>query len=73
MEPKKNDTNELTFKTETNSQTWKTNIWLPKGSKGGRDKLELWDSRYTLLYTKSINNRTHCIAQGTYIQYIVIT
>ena len=28
---KKNDTNELIYKTETNSQTWKTNLLLPKG------------------------------------------
>ena len=31
---KKNDTNELTHKTEIDSQTQKTNLWLPKG-KGG--------------------------------------
>ena len=27
----KNDTNELIYKTETDSQTSKTNLWLPKG------------------------------------------
>ena len=32
----KNDTNELIYKTETDSQTSKTNLWLPKG-KGGRE------------------------------------
>ena len=26
----KNDTNELIYKTETDSQTLKTNLWLPK-------------------------------------------
>ena len=35
---KKNDTNELIYKTEIESQMWKTNLWLP-GGKGGRDKL----------------------------------
>ena len=30
----KNDTNELVYKTETDSQTSKTNLWLPVG-KGG--------------------------------------
>ena len=30
----KNDTNELIYKTETDSQMWKTNLWLQKG-KGG--------------------------------------
>ena len=34
----KYDTNKLTYKTETDSQTWKTNLWLPK-RKGGRDTL----------------------------------
>ena len=30
MESKKNDTNELIYKTETDSQTQKTNLQLPK-------------------------------------------
>ena len=40
----KNDTNELIYKIETDSQTSKTYSWLPKG-KGdrGRDKLGVWD------------------------------
>ena len=41
----KNDTNELMDKTETDSQTQKTNLWLPKGK-------ELGINRYTLLYIK---------------------
>ena len=32
---KKKDTNELISKTERDSQTQKTNLWLPKG-KGGK-------------------------------------
>ena len=32
---KKNNTNELIYKTETDSQTSKTNLWLPKGKRGG--------------------------------------
>ena len=36
----KQDTNELFYKTETDSQTQKANLWLPKGKGGwGRDKL----------------------------------
>ena len=31
----KNDTNALTYKTEIDSQTVKTNLWLPKGKGGG--------------------------------------
>ena len=34
---------ESTYKTETDSQTQKTNLWLPKGKvKGGEGKLEVW-------------------------------
>ena len=30
----KNDTNEFIYKTETDSQVLKTNLWLPKGKSG---------------------------------------
>ena len=36
----KNNTNESIYKTETDSQTWKTNI-VTKGA--GRDRLGIWD------------------------------
>ena len=40
----KYDTNELFCKTETESQTQKTNLWLPKGKEGeGGNKLGVWD------------------------------
>ena len=38
----KNDRNVLIYKTEIDSQTQKTNLWLP-GGKWRRDKLEDWD------------------------------
>ena len=38
---KKNDTNELFYRTETDSQTLKTNLRLPKGK--CVDKLGVWD------------------------------
>ena len=38
----KNGTDESVCRAERDSQTWKTNVWLPKG-KGGRDKLGIWD------------------------------
>ena len=41
----KYDTNELIYKTETHSQTQKTNLWLPKGKNGGRGKLGVWDQQ----------------------------
>ena len=31
VESKKNDTNELIYKTEIDSQTQRTKLWLPKG------------------------------------------
>ena len=37
------DINELIHKTETDSETQKTNLWLPKGEDGERDKLGVWD------------------------------
>ena len=40
----KNDTNELIYKTETDSKTSKTNLWSPKWKGWGRrDKLGVWD------------------------------
>ena len=38
----KKGTNELMYKTETELQMQKSNLWLP-GVRGGRDKLEDWD------------------------------
>ena len=39
----KKDTNELTYKTETDLQISRTNLWLPEGKRGRRDKSEAWD------------------------------
>ena len=39
----KDDTNELIYKTEKDSQTSKTNLWLPKGKGGKRDKVGVSD------------------------------
>ena len=38
----KKDTNEFIDKTETDSLTSKTNLWLPKG-KGDRDEMGAWN------------------------------
>ena len=37
-----NDTKELIYKTETDSQTSKTNLWLPKRTRWGTDGLGVW-------------------------------
>ena len=40
----KNDTKELIYETETNSQISKPNLWLPRGKTwGGREKLGEWE------------------------------
>ena len=49
----KNNPNESIYKTETDSQTWKINLWLPKGKGGwGGINEELGINIYTPLYTK---------------------
>ena len=47
----KYDTNKLIYKTETDSQTQKANLWLPKG-KGTGISQELEINQYKLLYVK---------------------
>lgn len=39
----RNDTNELTYKTETDSQTLRTNLWLLGYRMRGRDSQEVWN------------------------------
>ena len=41
----KNGTSELIYKTETDSQTQETNLWLPKGKERTGDKLGVWDQQ----------------------------
>ena len=38
----KNDTIELIYKTKIDSETQKTNLWLPNGKRSERDKFRLW-------------------------------
>ena len=40
---KKIDTNELIYKTETDSQTQETNLRMVTKGEGGRNKLGVWD------------------------------
>ena len=50
---KKNGMNELIYETEIDSQTQKTNLWLPKGrvEGRGRDKLGVYDEHiHTTIY-----------------------
>jgi len=55
---KQNDTNELTYKTETDSQTSRRHLLLSGGRMGGRDIVrQLGMDMYTLLYLKWITNK----------------
>ena len=65
------DTNELIYKTEIDSQTQRTDLWLPrKGSRGGKE-WEFGISRGKLLYIGWINNKILLYSTGNNIQYPV--
>ena len=69
----KYDTNELIYETVIDSQTQRTNLWLPR-ERGGREGME-WEfenSRCKLLYIAWINNKILLYSTGNYIQYPVI-
>ena len=69
-----NYTNEPIYKTETDSQTQKRNLWLHKrkGKRGGINK-EYKINRYKLLYIKQISKKDLHYSTGNYIKYSVIT
>ena len=46
----KNDTDELTCKTEIETQTQRTNVWIPKGEGHGGINGEIGTDIYTSLY-----------------------
>ena len=52
VKSKKNDIDELIYKTEIDSESQKTNLWLPKGIQGMEgEKLGVWDERiYIIMY-----------------------
>ena len=69
----KYDTNELIYKTEADSQTQRTDLWLPRGRHGG-GRMD-WDfriSRCKLLYIEWINSKVLLYSTGNYIQYPLI-
>ena len=55
----KYDTNELIYETETDSQTQRTDLWLPRGWGGGGEGMdwELGVSRCKLLYREWTNHK----------------
>ena len=64
----KYDTNELIYETETDSQRYRTDLWLLSG---GRGRLGVGISRCKLLYIGWINNRVLLYSTGNYIRYPV--
>ena len=67
-------TNELIYQAEIDSQTQKTNLWLPNGQRGQRGiNKEFGINRYIPLCVKKINNKDLQNITGDYIQYLVIT
>ena len=59
--------------TEIESQTQKTNLWLPKGKEGRWTNQEFEINRYTLLYMEQINNKALSHNTEKYIQCLIIT
>ena len=65
----KYETNELIYEIETDSQTQRTDLWLPRGWGGGGMDWEFGISRCKLLYTEWIDNKVLLYSTGNYIQY----
>ena len=57
VEPKKNDTNKLIYKQKIDSQTQRTNLWLPNGKGEGEGKIRIWGLTY------------YCNQQGPTVQH----
>ena len=69
----KYNTNEHIYETETDSQTQRTDLWLPRGMRGGGGMdWKFGVSRCKPLYIEWINNKVLLNSTGKYIQYPVI-
>ena len=69
----KYNTNEYVYTTETDSQTQRTDLWLPRGRGfGGEKDWEFGISRCKLVHIGWINNKVLLYSTGNYIQYPVI-
>ena len=61
-------TNEPTFKTDTDSQTQRSDLWLPSGRRGGsRMDREFGVGRCKLLHLEWLSNKVLPYSTGNYI------
>ena len=60
----KYDTNEHIHETETGSQIWRTDLWLPRGMGGAGMDWESGIRRCRLLYTEWISNKVLLYSAG---------
>ena len=56
--------NELIHKTEIDSHTQETHLWLPNGDRGEINQ-EIGDQQIQTTIYKTDNKRSYCITQGT--------
>ena len=66
---RKNDINELISKTETDTQTQKMNLWLPR-RKGGKE-VQIGNFGLTYTHLKQITNKDPLYSTGNSAQYFV--
>ena len=71
VESKKHDTKELTYKTGTDSQTQKMNLWLQGGRVWGGTDLEYGTDTHILLYLKWTTNKDLVYSTKNTAQYYI--
>ena len=59
-------------RTETDSQIWRTNLWLPSKREGSEMDWKFGISRYKLLHLDWISNEVLLYSTGNSIQSLVI-
>ena len=72
LKKKKKGTNELAFKTETDSQLLKSSFWLPEGKRGDMMDWEMGIGLARAHYRVESGEliRTYCITQGALLSIL---
>ena len=65
-------TSEPIYGTETDSQTWTTDLWLQRGGEESDIDLEFGTGRCKLLHLEWIGNGVLLYSTGNYIQFLRI-